>query len=154
MIGPSFEEFFGRAERPVRYALCARYGFDTGREATAEAFAYAWEHWDRLEAMSNPDGYVYRVGQRLAARLASRRDPTTTPMAEPSPDDTPNFEPGLQPALQNLSLRQRQAVVLVHALGVTHTEAAALLGISASSIQRHLERGLTRLRRDLGVEDD
>jgi hypothetical protein len=31
----SFEEFFARAERPIRYALCARFGFEIGREATA-----------------------------------------------------------------------------------------------------------------------
>ena len=151
VIGPSFEEFFGSAERPVRYALCARYGFDTGREATAEAFAYAWENWERLEAMSNPAGYVYRVGQRIASRLSRRRPPALdrdTPV-----EDTQSFEPKLEPALRSLSLRQRQSVVLVHAIGMTHSEAAAMLGISASSIQRHLERGLARLRDEIGVED-
>lgn len=151
MIGSSFEEFFVRAERPIRYALCARYGFETGREAAAEALAYAWEHWDRLSEMTNPTGYVYRVGHRLALRMARRRD-AATPVAEPSTDDTQTFEPKLEPALTGLSHRQRQAVVLVHALGMTQIEAGALLGISASSIQRHLERGLTALRRELGVE--
>lgn len=63
MTPRSFEEFFARAERPVRFALCARFGFEAGREATAEAFAFAWEPWERIAAMDNPEGYVYRVGQ-------------------------------------------------------------------------------------------
>jgi DNA-directed RNA polymerase specialized sigma24 family protein len=44
-------------------------------------------------------------------------------------------------------------VVLVHAYGMSHSEAADLLGLKRSSIQNHLERGLEKLRTDLGVHD-
>ena len=33
-------------------------------------------------------------------------------------------EPGLAPALRALSPRQRQAVILVHAMGMSHAETA------------------------------
>lgn len=151
-IGPrSFEEFFAQAERPVRFALCARFGFETGREATAEAFAYAWEHWDRIATMDNPEGYVFRVGQRIGGRVLSRPRPVDF---VPNTDDLPMVEPGLAPALAALSNRQRTVVVLVHGLGMTHVEAAGWLGTSASTVQRHLERAMPRLRVALGVSDD
>jgi hypothetical protein len=43
-----FEQFMAIAEPRLRVALVAAYGPDRGREAAAEALAYAWEHWERL----------------------------------------------------------------------------------------------------------
>ncbi|HDK45363.1 MAG TPA: sigma-70 family RNA polymerase sigma factor [Actinobacteria bacterium] len=60
-------------------------------------------------------------------------------------------ESGLPGALSHLTTRQRQAVVLVYGYGMSHTEAAALLGVKRSTIQNHVERGLDRLRSELGV---
>ena len=149
-IEPSeFEMFFERSERPVRFALSARFGFEVGREATADAFTYAWEHWGRIAAMENPAGYVYRVGQRRGRRLASRFEPVEFLRTEHEP---PMVEPKLAPALSELSARQRQTVVLVHALGWSHRETAELLGLSTSSVQKHVERGVEKLRRMLGVD--
>jgi DNA-directed RNA polymerase specialized sigma24 family protein len=45
-------------------------------------------------------------------------------------------------------------VVLVSAYGLSQRETAQMLGITRSSVQRHLERGLARLRRELGVNVD
>ncbi len=65
----------------------------------------------------------------------------------------PWIEPGLPDALNKLSARQRQVVVLVHGFEYTHQEVADLLGISRSSVQNHVERGLARLRSELEVSD-
>jgi len=100
--------------------------------------------------MENPNGYVYRVGYRLGMRATRRREPVV--FDSRAEDDPPTFEPELLPALFQLSPRQRQAVVMVHALGWTHTETAELLGLSTSSVQRHVERGLKKLRTKLGVD--
>jgi DNA-directed RNA polymerase specialized sigma24 family protein len=40
---------------------------------------------------------------------------------------------------------------LVHGFEYTHQEVADLLGISRSSVQNHVERGLARLRTELEV---
>jgi hypothetical protein len=32
------------------------YGQEQGRDATAEALAYAWEHRERVKSMANPAG--------------------------------------------------------------------------------------------------
>jgi len=145
----TFAEFHARAEPKLRRALIARYGGEVGREAAAEALAYGWENWHRVRAMDNPIGYLYRVGQSRSRRLWPRRA-----VFETGPDPVlPRVEPGLPAALNKLSPRQRQAVVMVHGFEYTHQEVADLLGISRSSIQNHVERGLSKLRSELEVTD-
>ena len=146
--GPSravFEAFVDRFERPLRIALTSLFGQDGGREATAEALAYAWENWDRVSRMDNPAGYLYKVGRSSQRR---KKEPKWLPMPEAAP---PHFEPGLPAALAGLSNKQRTAVVLVHAYGWTRNEVADMTGISLSAIDTHLARGLSKLRSSLGV---
>jgi DNA-directed RNA polymerase specialized sigma24 family protein len=139
-----FAALVEQVERPLRASLVARYGPERGREATAEALAYAWEHLDRVEAMANPAGYLYRVGQ---SRTRERK-PQFVPAARPI--GMPEIEPELQRALAKLTEHQRVAVVLAHGFGYTHAEVADLLGIRRSSVQNHVERGLAALRAALG----
>jgi DNA-directed RNA polymerase specialized sigma24 family protein len=144
----AFEEFFRENEPKLRRALIAAYGFEEGRDAAAEALAYAWEHWDQLRDLPNTPGYLFRVGQSSRRR---RRLPVLW--------DTPGwaehrFEPGLPSALAALSQRQRLVVVLVHGYGYTLREVADLTGVKQTTVQNHAERGLARLRARLGVNDD
>ena len=57
-----FTEFARRLEPDLRRALTAGFGSGVGREAAAEALTHAWEHWDRVQGMANPSGYLFRVG--------------------------------------------------------------------------------------------
>lgn len=138
----SFEEFFGATEPKLRRALVARYGAEVGREAAADAMAYAWEHWDRLGTMENPAGYLYRVGQSKS-RSWFRRRPVFPAVADAG---MPWIEPGLPAALQSLSPRQREAVVLTHGFDYSLAEVAEMTGLSKSTVQNHVERGLAKLR--------
>jgi RNA polymerase sigma factor (sigma-70 family) len=72
----------------------------------------------------------------------------------PARNPEPTFEPGLPRALEKLSVNQRAAVVLIRGYGYTHREVAELLGIRIPSVQKHLERGLAKLRSALGVTID
>jgi DNA-directed RNA polymerase specialized sigma24 family protein len=145
-----FEAFVLAAEPTLRRALVAAYGYEDGREATAEALAYAWEHWDRVRQLPNSTGYLYRVAQSSAARGRRwRRRPS--PLLTLAAGTEYRFEPGLPAALASLSERQRIAVVLVHGFGYTLREVADLIGIKITTVQNHLERGLRRLREQLGV---
>jgi RNA polymerase sigma-70 factor (ECF subfamily) len=141
-----FEDFFERVEPKLRTALIAVFGQEAGRDAAAAALAYGWEHWDRISGMDSPVGYLYRVGRSSQRR---RKEPRWT---EAPQDHTPHFEPGLPTAIAALSEKQRLAVVLVHAYGWNRRETADIVGISVSSIDTHLSRGLSRLRKSLGAE--
>ena len=145
----TFEEFVATVGRQVRAGLVAANGAQVGADAAAEAMAYAWEHWERVRAMDNPAGYLYRVGQ-TAARRDRRHEHPDRLFPEPEPHDV-EIEPGLLPALEHLSEMQRVCVVLVHGYGYGQTEAAELLDISPSSVRTHLDRGMRTLRDQLEV---
>jgi DNA-directed RNA polymerase specialized sigma24 family protein len=142
-----FEVFLSEVEPDLRRALFAFFGYEEGREATAEALAWAWEHWSRINRMKNPTGYLFRVGQSRSRR---RKVPAVFVREEWS---EPWVEPKLGPALSKLSEAQRIAVVLVHGFGWTMREVADLTGTKVTSTQTHLERGLAKLRAELGVND-
>jgi DNA-directed RNA polymerase specialized sigma24 family protein len=142
-----FEGFVPRAEPRLHRALVARFGWEQGREATAEALAYAWEHWGKVRRLENPVGYLFRVGQ---SRSRVRKKPTL--FARPDTHDQ-WYEPELVRLLEQLPDRQRVAVILVHGYGWTTREVADLLGIRATTVQSHLSRGLIRLRQELEVTD-
>ncbi len=145
----AFESWFHRSEPPLRAALVATFGAELGREATAEALSYAWEHRSRVLQLDNPIGYAFRVGQRWAQRQQQR---SRRRFGLPSDEGrAPGFEPALAAALDALPLRQRQVVVLCIGYGLTHAEAAGLLGIARSTIQNHAERGLRRLQKEVGT---
>ena len=149
-----FEALVIATEAPLRRALVAAYGAEAGREAAAEALAWAWEHLERVEATRNPGGYLWRVGQTAARRgrvWSDRRADVVLP--ERSAEDGPAFEPALVAGLAALSEHQRTAVLLVHGWGYTLDAAAAALGCRASTLRNHLSRGLTKLRASLGVDD-
>ena len=143
--GVAFARFMADVEPRLRRALVALRGREEGRDATAEALAWAWEHWSEVQQMANPAGYLYRVGQSR-----SRRRATAWSRANAVHHD-PEFEPALGPALARLSEQQRAAVVLVHGCGWTYQEVADALGLSKSSVGTHVARAMARLREHLEV---
>jgi DNA-directed RNA polymerase specialized sigma24 family protein len=145
----AFSAFVHDVEPRLRHSLIAALGGDAGREATAEALAWAWEHWARLEGMDNPAGYLFRLGSNRGAAML-RRSPLPRP---PDPAAAgPWVEPGLPAALARLSQVQRVVVLLIHGFGWTYREVAEHLGVATSTVQSHAERGMAKLRHDLKVD--
>jgi len=142
-----YTAFVNEHERRLREPLIARFGGADGREAAADALIYGWEHWDRISTMENPVGYLYKVGLSRGLRSRSRRRPVFDPVES---SRIPDVEPRLPQALAALSDRQRTVVVLVHCFQWTQSEVGDLLGLSKTSVQNHLERGMSRLRRVIG----
>jgi len=151
----AFSSFMAETEPRVRKGLIAGFGPDLGYEATLEAFEYAWEHWERVRKTRNPAGYLYRVGANSAVR-ARRKNGRSFPLLDsdlPSARQAPWVEPKLDGALDRLSDQQRTAIVLIHGFGWKYREVAELLAVGRSTVQKHVERGLTKLRTELGVRD-
>jgi DNA-directed RNA polymerase specialized sigma24 family protein len=144
----AFTDFVVAVEPRPHLALIPSLGPEYAREATTEAPAWAWEHWDRIERMDNAPGYLYRVARTKAGKLYRGR-----PVLPPAPlRDMPWIEPGLPAAIARLSDRQRVVVMLVYALGWTQAEVADPLDLSHGAVQKHAERGLKRLRTALRGE--
>ncbi len=144
----SFDSFCAVAESRLRQSLSAVLGSEAGREAAVDAMSYAWEHWERVRSMDNPIGYLFVVGRNRGRRQLRRRRPTLLRVDHAR---TPWVEPGLPDALGRLAETQRVVVLLLHGFEWSMTEVADLLGVSKSTVQTHAERGIERLRAELGV---
>lgn len=141
-----FEAFVVMAEPRLRRAYLGTVGVDRMPDAVAEALGYGWEHWNRVSVMDNPVGYLFRVGQ---SRTRSRRQPRL-PLFEAS--RLPDVEPGLAAALMNLPVTQRTAVWLAHGCDWSHSEIAAVLDVSVSTVSTHVNRALAHLKAEIGAD--
>jgi DNA-directed RNA polymerase specialized sigma24 family protein len=143
---PSFDGFIETVRTRLRPVLWSKWGIEAGSDLCAEVEEYAWTHHERLLAMSNPLGYLYRVAQSRARRytLWSRRAhfPSEFPDLV---DDDPELHDVLE-MLAGLNENQRACVLLVHGFNWTYDEVAELLGMSRAAVNNHVHRGLTRLR--------
>lgn len=137
------ERFVHEAGVALRRALVARYGLDVGRDAAADALAWAVEHWVELAVMSNPVGYLYRVGQTSAKRQHRWHRPDVV-VPQPVNDDVVDVD--LQRALMTLRAEERIAVLMVHGFGYRYRDVAEVLDTAVSNVTNHVNRGLARLR--------
>ena len=147
----AFETFVRSDGDRLRKALTSRYGVDVGCDSTDAALAWAWENWERLAAMANPTGYLYRVAQTQANRAIKRGRRVSLPPEPPGErgPDSSHVDGDLADALLALSEQQRSAVLLVHVHGWSPTEVAQLTGVPAATVRSHLRRGLRQLRNSL-----
>lgn len=145
-----FDEFVRAVEPALRGALTAKFGPERGQDATGEALAWAFEHFDEVEERGYGVGYLYRVGasktRSFGPPISSVREVRDAGVEQA----VPALDNDLWAALMNLTERQRVAVVLVHAYGWQMKDVALLLDISVPSVGTHLRRALRALRRALG----
>lgn len=101
-----------------------------------------------MREMENPAGYLY-----VRSRQRGRKRPERRPVALVPVDSAPMpwVEPGLPDALVNLPHQQRVVVMLLYCFEWTMSEVAEFLEVSKSTVQTHAERGMARLRSQMGV---
>jgi RNA polymerase sigma factor (sigma-70 family) len=141
-----FEREIRALERTLRRAFAARYGLDLGADVTAETIGWAWENWERVAAMDNRAGYLYRVGQSAARRHVRWTRRRVDLPTEPKLDDAPDLPGDVFDALARLKPDHRVAVLMVHGYSFTYREVAELLGVSEAAVTNYVHRGLARLR--------
>jgi len=91
-IGGTFEAFAEEAAPRLRHALVARFGPEVGADAATEALLYAWHNWERVSAMANPIGYLYRVGQTRGRGTVLRPGRVCRPISTvDSPSSAPTW---------------------------------------------------------------
>src|ERR1700726_2522667 len=109
-----FEEFF-RAEH-VRLLRALFLVTGTAHEAEdlmQEAFVKVWERWDRVGAMDDPTGYLYRTAMntfRSRARRAAVAARRAFAFGAPDPFEAVEAKDEAARALATLTRRQRLAL--------------------------------------------
>src|SRR3989440_9733242 len=153
-----FEEFFGERYEPLFRTMCLLVRSPHEAEDLAqEAFSKLWERWDQVAAMRSPEAYLHRVAvnaflsRRRRSAMALRRMAVPSSgrdeMARVDQDDV------IVQALRTLTPRQRAALLLVDVLDYSSEEAAAMLGIRASTVRVLAARARAALEERIDRED-
>jgi RNA polymerase sigma factor (sigma-70 family) len=155
---PAFDDFFAeRYGRLARACLLLTGSAAEGEDLAQEAMARVLERWDRVSAMEDPEGYLYRTALNLhrnAVRrlaMAARRQVFRESVDDP---DDADRRVDLRRAIRSLPRGQREALVLVEWLGYTAEEAGRILGIDPASVRGRLYRARQSLRARYGGSDD
>jgi RNA polymerase sigma factor (sigma-70 family) len=154
----TFEAFY-QAEAQT---LFRRLWLVTGNRAEAEeimqdAFLKVWERWDRVGAMDDPIGYLYRTAMNLFRKryrrtmLAVRRTVGLTPSTDDFTDADDRHV--VRHVLATLPPRQRAALVMTEMLGFSSKEAGDALGVTDATIRSLTRHGRDAFRSVMEVDD-
>ena len=152
---PSFEAFFEAQRARLFGALVVM----TGNRAEAEeilqdAFLTVWERWERVAAMEEPVGFLYRTAMNLFRKRVRRAAVAVRKAVHllPRGDELAEVEMRDEAVrlLERLTPRERAAIVVTAYLGYSSEEAGELLGIQATTVRVLTNRARASLR---GVEE-
>jgi RNA polymerase sigma-70 factor, ECF subfamily len=121
-----------------------------------ETFLQAWRKLEQFRAEARFSTWLYRIAYTAflqairGRRLATVRDPAA---------ETPSFDESrgldlrhdLEQAMRRLPEMERRALTMCYDLGLSHEEAAYVLGIPAGTVKTHVARGKARLRESLSA---
>ena len=146
-----FEPFFERHHATLYRRMVMLCGNRAeAEELTQEAFVRLWERWDRVSALEDPEGYLYRTAlnqfrtRYRRSKLALRRV-----LAQPTPSDPyldAEERTAVSTALATLSPRQRAALVLTQLIGYTSEEAASIMHVRPGTVRSLAAQGRAALQ--------
>lgn len=151
MRDPSeFDAFYAASVRRVTSHLYAMTGSrPEAEDLVQEAFARAWQKWDKVGGYADPEAWVRGVAFRI--RVSVWRKAVTRAAAHRR-HGVADHDPGANPdyvaivtALRRINAHQRQAVVLHHLVGLSVEEIAAETGVAAGTVKARLSRGRAAL---------
>jgi RNA polymerase sigma-70 factor, ECF subfamily len=147
----SFDEFFLEQNDRLYRALY----FVTGSRQDAEelmqdAFLKLWERWDRIGEIADAEGYLYRVafnGFRMRLRRAKTAARHLAPSSPPTnPFEDVEVKEDVRQLLEQLSRRQRAAIVLTDVYGYSSEQAGTMMGIRPTTVRVLVSQGRAVLR--------
>lgn len=153
----SFDSFYRATRQRLFDTLYALTG-DPGeaQDAVHEAYARAWQRWDRIGDYGDPEAWVRTVARRIAVSrwrrtrnrlVAHRRLGGPTPLPGPSTETLV-----LLAALRRLSVDQRTAIVLHHLCDLTVADVARETGVPEGTVKARLSRGRRALAALLSID--
>jgi RNA polymerase sigma-70 factor (ECF subfamily) len=150
----SFETFFEQTHQRLFGGLCLVTGNrHEAEELMQDAYLKVWERWDRVGAMDDPSGFLFRTAMNAfrsryrRASLAIRRRTALVP----SVDDLAAVEDRDEVVriLRPLSPAERASIVLTTMFGYSSEEAGRLLGVKAATVRAHATRARAGARASL-----
>jgi RNA polymerase sigma-70 factor (ECF subfamily) len=136
----SFEAFFDAERARLFGALSVMTGNrHEAEEIMQDAFLKLWERWERVSAMDEPVGFLYRTAMNLYRKRLRRAGVAMRKATNLLPDDDAlavvEARDQATRLLRTLTTREREALVLTAYLGYSTEEAGTLLGIKANTVR-------------------
>lgn len=157
-----FDELYGPL---LAFARALTREHAVAEDLVQEAFVRLWDWRARLDEQTPPRAWLFRTVRNLA--LNTRRDSTTrerllgdpligdsaaVPRAEVAADvqvEAGELQQRLSTFVTELPPRQREALLLSRVEGLSHAEAATVMGCAPRTVNNHLVAALSTLRRRL-----
>jgi RNA polymerase sigma factor (sigma-70 family) len=152
----AFNRLIDRHQQGVRVFLRGLVSRADADDLAQETFLVAWSQAGRYRGGASVRSWLFAIAWRKAKdshrRVFRRRQREADYQEASAPAGGMGVEECLAvaQALQSLSLDQRAAVLLCLAEELTHSEAAAALGMRLGTVKSHVLRGRDRLRAALG----
>jgi RNA polymerase sigma-70 factor (ECF subfamily) len=153
-----FEQWYRAEHLRLLAALVVACGDEhLAQDVTAEAFARALAAWRRVSVMDEPSGWTYRVAINLLRRRARRaateaRLLPATVVRATGRSDHDAIE--LWDAVATLPPRERLAVALRYASGLSEAEVAHAMGVAVGTTSSTLASARRRLAAALAEETE
>jgi RNA polymerase sigma-70 factor (ECF subfamily) len=147
MRDPSgFDAFYAGSARRLISQLYAMTGSRAEAEdLVQEAFARAWQRWEKVSRYGDPEAWVRTVACRLRVSVWRK---TVNRLAAHQRHGPPEEIPGADPdyvaivaALRRIPAEQRRAIVLHHLVGLSVEETARETGVATGTVKARLARG-------------
>ena len=154
----TFDAFYSGSVRRVTGQLYAMTGSRAEAEdCVQEAYARAWQRWDKVSGYGDPEAWVrtvaYRVSVSTWRKAASMR---AAHRRHGVPDDLHGLSPdyvAIIAALRKIPPRQRQAIVLYHLVGLSVEEIARETASPSGTVKARLARGRQAMAPHLAEAD-
>ena len=147
-----FEALFLDTRTPLLAYLTRRAPAEDAADLLAEVYLVAWRRRADLPAGDERRLWLYGVARRLIAAHHRTSWPATNRAEETVPDQAPDDRPAddrrgkvVRRALETLSELDRELVTLTTWEGLSPTEAAHVVGITAGTARVRLHRARGRL---------
>lgn len=132
---------------------------EEAEEVAQETFLRAWQHAERYRAEVRLSTWLHAIAHNLAIdRLRKKRPVAASDVLEAAPDSgrSPNVllerkqsVLAVRSALDALPERQRAALTLTHHQGLSHADAAHVLGVNVTAVESLVARARRALRESL-----
>ncbi|WP_420455503.1 sigma-70 family RNA polymerase sigma factor [Rubrivirga sp.] len=150
----AFRRFFDATHADLLRSLARRgLGPDAAEDVAQRAYVWIWEHRDRIDPARSLRGLLFRIGLTRGLnhlRDAGRTDPLPdADLADDAPGDPAalaDLRRALADAVAALPERRRQTFTLCFTDGLSHREAAEVMGVSPRTVEHQMAAALTAIR--------
>ncbi|MFG3585943.1 RNA polymerase sigma factor [Streptomyces sp. NPDC047990] len=141
-----FDDFYaGHVHRLTGQLYAMTGSLAEAEDLVQEAFARAWQNWEKVSGYADPAAWVRSVACRIRVsvwRKAVNR--LTAHRRHGVVDDVPGVSPdyvAIVAALRRIPYEQRRAIVLHHLVGLSVEETARETGVASGTVKARLSRG-------------